>query len=134
MPPKKQPLIDFSNPNDVSIVIDQLIKNNKNMNVLKQNRLKLSDVPKEELKKLKEIKNYIDSIIGLTKAVKTVKEPELTENEELELNIMNTPAPKKYTKPNKKQNWSRGDVFDYYNKFKSQGITLKDAWAHFRKS
>jgi hypothetical protein len=134
MPPKKQPLIDFSNPNDVSIVIDQLIKNNKNMNVLKQNRLKLSDVPKEELKKLKEIKNYIDSIIGLTKAVKTVKEPELTENEELELNIMNTPAPKKYTKPNKKQNWTRLDVFDYYNNFKSQGITLSDAWAHFRKS
>ena len=58
MPPKKEPLIDFSNPEEVSIVIDQLLKNNKNMNVLKQNRLKLSDVPKEELKKLKELKIY----------------------------------------------------------------------------
>ena len=133
MPPKKESLIDFSNPEEVSIVIDQLLKNNKNMNVLKQNRLKLSDVPKEELKKLKELKKYIDNVIGLTKAVETVKEPQLTENEELELDIMQTPAPAKYTKPNKKGNWTRADVFDYYNKFKSQGITLKDAWAHFRK-
>jgi len=133
MPPKKEPLIDFSNPEQVSIVIDQLLKNNKNMNVLKQNRLKLSDVPKEELKKLKELKKYIDNVIGLTKAVETIQEPKLTEIEELEQDIMQTLPPKKYTKPNKNKNWTRADVFDYYNKFKPQGITLADAWAHFRK-
>jgi hypothetical protein len=61
------------------------------------------------------------------------KKLEIERIKELELDIMQTPAPAKYTKPNKKGNWTRADVFDYYNKFKSQGITLKDAWAHFRK-
>jgi hypothetical protein len=132
MPPKKS-LIDFSNPKDVSIVIDELVKNNKNMKVLKENRLKLSDVPKDELKKLREIKNYLDSVIGLTKAVQTVQEPELTENEQLEKDIMSVPPPPLHSKKNKNVNWTRKDVMDYYNKFKKDGITLSDAWGHFRR-
>jgi hypothetical protein len=103
MPPKKD-LIDFSNPKDMNIVIDELLKNNKNMDILKVNRKKFVDVPKEDIIKLKEIKKYIDNIIGLSKAIQATP-------------IINV---------------DRKQVIAYYNKHKKEGVSLNDAWKHFR--
>lgn len=103
MPPKKN-LIDFSNSKELAIVVDEMLKNNKNMNTLKLNRKKFTDVSKDDIKKLKEIKAYIDNVIGLSKAVQSIPVVDV----------------------------NRSDVVAYYNKHKKDGITLNDAWEHFR--